>query len=130
MEHKVSIGAFKRYLRTNDVNVPPYYNIGERRLQIIHCKLRLNMSDLNKDLYNRHLSLNKYCDCSPVEEDASHYLLRCARFANIREVTINTLLPIALNLETLLFGNPHYSIAFNSFIILTVHEFITLSGRF
>ena len=72
-----SIGAFKRYLRANNVNVPPYYNIGERSLQIIHCKLRLNMSDLNKDLYNQHLSLNKYCDCSPVEEKRRKFNIWC-----------------------------------------------------
>lgn len=125
-----SLSAFKRFISTNDVAVPPYYNVGERKPQTIHCKLRLNMSDLNNDLYNRHLSLNKNCDCSPVEEDANHFLLKCPRFTYEREVTINTLLPIAINIETLLFGNPCYSIAFNSYIFLQVHEFITLSSRF
>ena len=132
--HKIkqltSLSAFKRYLSADDAAVPLYYTIGERKPRTIHWKLRLNMSDLNKDLYNRHLSLNKRCECSPVEEDANHYLLKCPRFANEREVTINTLLPIALNIETLLFGNPYYSIAFNSYIFLTVHEYIVLSSRF
>ena len=53
-----SISAFKRYLNQHDPVVPPCFYIGERLEQVIHCKLRLNMSDLKLDLYNRHLTDN------------------------------------------------------------------------
>ena len=49
-----SISAFKRYLSINDPVVPTYSYLGDRIPQIIDCKLRINMSDLQSDMFNRH----------------------------------------------------------------------------
>ena len=127
---QTSISAFKRLLSRNDITIPPYYFIGERKSQIIHCRLRLNMSDLNHDLFRRHLSENQACSCGNSKEDATHYLLNCPQFANERNTSINTLPPLSRRISILLFGDTDFSIAFNTFIFLTVHEFIVLSGRF
>ena len=125
-----SIGAFKKYLTRNDHHIPPYYYIGERPAQIVHCKLRLNMSDLNYDLYNRHLNPCMKCSCKAEKEDAEHYLLYCPLFSNHRKITIDVLPHIAKNCNTLLHGNNSFSIAFNTYIFLSVHEFITATKRF
>ena len=125
-----SIGAFKRYLTRNDHHIPPYYYIGERTAQIVHCKLRLQMSDLNFDLYNRHLNLCMKCSCKAEKEDAEHYLLYCPLYNNYRKTTIDVLPHIAKNSNTLLHGNNTFSIPFNTYIFLSVHEFITTTKRF
>ena len=125
-----SIGAFKRYLTQNDHSVPPYYYIGERSAQIAHCKLRIKMSDLNFDLFNRHIKPCMKFSCTAEKEDAEHFLLYCPLFNTHRKTTIDILPHIAKHCNTLLHGNDKFSIAFNSYIILTVHEFITITKRF
>ena len=47
------------------------------------------MSDLNSDLFNRHLSDNIPCVCTSPEEDANHYLLNCPLYENVRKLTHN-----------------------------------------
>merc|ERR1711963_391579 len=125
-----SISAFKRYLTKNDPSVPPYYYIGDRIPQTIHCKLRLKMSDLNFDLFNRHLIENAKCMCGAEVEDTKHYLLNCPLYSKERALTIKILPYIAQNCETLLFGKSEFSIYFNNYIFLTMQEYINISGRF
>ena len=125
-----SISSFKRYLSMNDPLVPIYFYSGNRKAQIVHCKLRLNMSDLNNDLSLRHISENKTCDCGHLKEDASHFLLYCPIFSTARATTIKILPPIATDIATLLSGNPAFSLPFNCYIFHIVQEFITESHRF
>ena len=88
------------------------------------------MSDLNYDLFTRHLSENYECSCGNPREDANHFLLACPKFHNERMLTIEILPPVAKNIRCLLQGNTDFSISFNNYIFLTVQEFIVLSGRF
>ena len=125
-----SISAFKHYLARDDPKVPLYLYSGDRIPQILHCKLRLRMSDLNSDLFRRHLTQDKRCSCGFRDENAKHFLLDCQLYNNIRLVTINNLPPIARKCDTLLNGCTEFSLAFNTFITLVVYEFITLSRRF
>ena len=110
--------------------MPFYMYTGERIPQIIHCRLRLGMSDLKSYLFNRHLTENTSCDCGYHKEDASHFLLTCNKYSDLRKLTINILPPIALNCQTLLIGNTDFSLSFNNYIFLTVQEFINRSNRF
>ena len=130
MKTLTSIGAFKRNLSRNDIIIPPYFFIGDRKPHIFQCRLRLNMSDLNYDLVNRHLSEDNSCSCGHPREDATHFLLACPKFMNERKTTIDILPPLAKQVKHLLHGNLDFSIAFNSYIFLTVQDFIMLSGRF
>ena len=130
IKEQTSISSFKRLLSADDPLVPPYYYTGIRKPQTIHCKLRLSMSDLNNDLFLRHISVNKECDCGYRIEDASHFLLNCPRFENARATSINLLPPIARNINTLLHGNRTYSLPFNFYIFHTVQDFIVESKRF
>ena len=99
-----SISTFKHYLVRDDPKVPLYLYSGDRIPQILHCKLRLRMSDLNSDLYRRHLTQDKRCSCGFRDENAKHFLLDCQLYNNIRLVTINNLPPIARKCDTLLNG--------------------------
>ena len=125
-----SINVFKRHFTNFDSVVPPYYYVGERCEQIIHCRLRLRMSNLNEDLFNRHLQLNKSCSCGNINESAEHFLLYCRNYENARHNTIATLCPDWSVTQTLLYGNPNLSLNENTTICLCVHDFIKQSGRF
>ena len=45
VQESSSLREFKCYLTMNDNNFPNYYHLGKRTEQIIHCRLRLEMSD-------------------------------------------------------------------------------------
>ena len=125
-----SIGQLKHFLAREDPIVPSYFYYGERMQQIIHCKLRLQMSDLNSDLVKRHLLDNPACTCGYHSETANHFLLFCPRFDNIRLYTIDTLPLQHRTAKTLLNGNEQLSIQENENIFSIVHNFIHDSKRF
>ena len=125
-----SISAFKRYLSINDPVVPTYSYLGDRIPQIIDCKLRINMSDLQSDMFNRHISEYKNCNCGNRNKNVNHYLLECPLYHESRNVAIFNLPPLSRKCKILLNGHSNFSMAFNQYIVLTVQEFITLSGRF
>ena len=45
IQENSSVSELKRYLTINNNNVPSYHYLGKRTEQIIHCRLRLEMSD-------------------------------------------------------------------------------------
>ena len=130
VQQSTSLSVFKRSLSLSDSKVPAYYYFGERNAQVIHCRLRLEMSNLNNDLVNRHLSTDPKCSCGYSRETAEHYLLHCPNYINIRARTILTLPSNQTNIRTLLYGNLDLRLPENKHIFLTVHEFIMLSKRF
>ena len=125
-----SICQFKNYLRSEDLVIPPYYYLGNRKDQIVHCRLRLNISDLNADLCRRHLRHDSSCSCHFPEENAEHFLLHCTNYTNQRAATLHSLPPQYKTTETLLSGNLALSVEENEIIFLTVQSFIKLSERF
>ena len=80
VQQSTSLSVFKRSLSLSDSKVPAYYYFGERNAQVIHCRLRLEMSNLNNDLVNRHLSTDPKCFCGYSRETAEHYLLHCPNY--------------------------------------------------
>lgn len=130
LQNSTSIQEFKKSLTTFDSPVPAYYYVGERKEQIIHCRLRLGMSDLNEHMYNRHLQLNRACACGRSNETTSHYLLHCSLYTEERRNTISNIHTNYINLQTLLVGNPLIDFEENKHIFLTVQEFIRQSQRF
>ena len=101
-----------------------------RKDQIVHCRLRLNISDLNADLCRRHLRHDSSCSCHFPEENAEHFLLHCTNYTNQRAATLHSLPPQYKTTETLLSGNLALSVEENEIIFLTVQSFIKLSERF
>jgi hypothetical protein len=129
-QQNTSLSEFKRYLSLSDKQVPPYYYFGERKQQIIHCRLRIEMSNLNNDMFNRHLQTHRACSCGHPRETAEHYLLHCSNYANVRKTTISTLPPNWTDKITLMYGNPLIRFLDNQTIFKCVHQFIKESERF
>ena len=125
-----SLSEFKRYLTNNDTKVPSYYYSGQRMEQIIHCRLRLQMSDLNFDLFNRHLIENQSCACGHPFETAEHFLILCPNCNDIRRDTLMQIEDNYLDIRILLFGNRSLGTHQNEFIFKKVHEFIRRTRRF
>ena len=74
-------------------------------MHVIHCCLCLEMSNLNNDLVDRHLSTDPKCSCDYSREMAKHYLLHCPNYFNICARTALTLPSSQTNIRTLLYGN-------------------------
>ena len=126
-----SVGVLKRFLSSNDSRVPPHYYLPNRHSEIIICKLRLEMSDLNDDLFKRHILNSSVCSCNAPVEDACHFLMHCPLFQQFRAQTIE-LLPddVKTNVSLLLFGSSDKNLNENRTILESVSEFIELSNRF
>ena len=102
-----------------------------RFAEIIHCRIRLEISDLNSDLFKRYLRENKYCSCGHSKEDALHYFYYCPLFEEARRTTIHKINNFqALSLHNLTHGDLNFSYQENKDIFDTVQEFIINSKRF
>ena len=116
IQESSSLSEFKRYLINNDTKVPSYYYSGQRMEQIIHCRLRLQMSDLNFDLFNRHLTESQSCACGHPFETAEHFLLLCPNYHDIQRDTLMRTEDNYLEIQILLFGNRSLGTHQNEFI--------------
>ena len=125
-----SISSFKRLLRKDDISVPIYYFGNDRTTEIIHCKLRLEISDLKGDLVKRHLTDNPTCQCGFECENSKHYLFDCPLFHEARLSTLFKINYQDYTLDSLLFGVNNKSVAENDQIFHHVRNFINLSQRF
>lgn len=133
MKTSSSLSEFKRLLNTFCPSVPLYYYYGKRTEQILHCRLRLGISNLNNDLYNRHLKNNPACLCGHPFENCDHYLFKCPLYNDARLNTIFTLnLPqnVNLDLNVLLFGSPLLSLNMNTAVFASVQDYIKSTKRF
>ena len=130
IQESSSLSEFKRYLTNNDNKIPSYYNSGKRMEQIIPCRLRLEMSDINWDLFNRHLTENQTCACGHPFGTAEHFLLLCPNYYDIRRDTIMQIENKYSDIQISLFGNPSLGTHQNEFIFLKIHEFIRRTRRF
>ena len=124
-----SISDFKRFVNSDVPSVPPRFYLGKRKEQIIHCRLRNNMSDLNFDLLNRHLKDDPSCSCGFCLETTEHYLLHCPLYNNARAATLAALQP-DIPIQDLLKGNDTLGQDENENIFSAVQNFILLSQRF
>ena len=123
-----SINTFKQYVNRNTKNVPKYYYISSRKLQILHTILRLSCSSVIADLFRNHVSETDKCGCG-LPETAEHFLLSC-RFYTIIRNNIFGQINVPFNIDTLLRGCPLYSDDINGEIFSAVQSFIHQSRRF
>ena len=134
IQESSSASEFKRYLTMNDKNVPNYYSnyyyLGKRTEQIIHCRLRVEMSDLNFDLFSRHLTDNPSCACGHPFETAEHFLLFCPNYQNECINTIRHLGNNYIEIHTLLFGDQSLGPLVNETVFENVQKYIRQTRRF
>ena len=84
---------------------------------------KLAISDLNYDLFRRHLLEDPICSCGYTAETSEHFLLHCPLYNSIRNKTINKLDENERNINTLLFGNDQIHLETNKKIFAIVHDF-------
>jgi len=125
-----SLSKFKKDINSTLSIVPYYYYFGERKEQLLHCKLRLDMSDLNYNLYTRHVSEDPTCLCGQSVETVEHYLLSCPFYSNARRNTISNLNTEHIRKEILLSGDLQLSLNENKNIFKEVQKYIKMTKRF
>jgi hypothetical protein len=123
-----SISSFKNRLKVRDSIVPAYFYDGERKQQILHCRLRLGISDLNGHKFKRFIEENPHCACGHHIEDSEHFLLFCPLYKRERQTYLA--IPNQLNINNLLFGDPNLTLQENSQLFEAVQHFIAESKRF
>ena len=133
LERHIKQKPFKDFRSTiqKKVTVPRYFYVGNRSLQIIHAKMRMDCSDLNYHLFTRFIIDAPDCNCGYAAETSEHYLLHCPLFLNAREPHIMPLSQnMQINIRSLLYGNKDYTFEMNKQIFLSVQSFIKESRRF
>ena len=128
-----SSSLFKTRVNSGSARVfkpPSYYsNIQtSREGQIYHTRLRLECSSLNQQLFLKNIIDSPLCLCG-LTETASHFLLSCVNYHNLR-LRYFPNLPQPLSLSILLNGIPDAPINVNEKIFKQVQQFILASKRF
>ena len=132
IRNATSIRVLKSSLKKDlpERNILYYY--GKRWASVHHSRLRMRCSKLNFDLCCKlYVRDSPACRCGASRETASHFLLDCPLYEDIR---INMITAVnrhtACNTETLLYGNANLSSDVNQSIFDAVHKFICESNRF
>ena len=126
------ISLFKKKLNDEITQPPSYYSSGPRKMNIIICQLRNNVSNLNDHLFRAHLSDSSQCPCGDAVEDCFHYFYVCPLYMRHRIIMFQDLRRYRdiLNLEILLQGSDNLSLDENLYILQTVYKYIENTGRF
>lgn len=125
-----TLSSFKSQLNRPLTCTPKFYYVGDRRLQILHTRLRTKCSSLNYDIYLRSLTDSPLCRCGNLE-NVEHYLLNCQLYSQPRNEMLLCLSVIChVSLDVLLFGDSSLSFDTNRKIFLAVQKFIKDTKRF
>ena len=125
-----SLNSFKRRLNDRAIYVPKYYYLGNRKLQILHTRLRTGCSSLNHDLFLKHITDSPLYWCGEFE-NTEHYFLSCRLYHNQRvELTnsISSYTPVTL--QIVLYGSNMFPLDINNAIFEAVQKYIKESKRF
>ena len=128
-----TLSSFKSAVKRqcNPPIVPSYFQVGERKQQILHARLRNHCSDLNSDLHLNHLRDNPKCACNSPVEDVDHFFFKCPLFSEQRIVLFTNTRPYhTLNANKLLNGIPELTDNQNNVLFLEVQRYIKTSNRF
>ena len=87
-----SLASFKRKLNSSFTRtfVPKYYYTGNRKLQILHTRLRTNCSSLNHDLFLKNITDSPLCRCGGIE-NVEHFFMSCPLYLNQRADLITSI---------------------------------------
>ena len=79
--NSASVNSFKNRLNRNRLIVPKYYYVGDRKLQVLHTRLRTKCSSLNYDLCLKNIIDSPLCSCGSIE-NAQQYFFHCSRYTD------------------------------------------------
>ena len=131
MKNQHSRLMFKKQIRSTISVPPPYFALGRRKYNILHCQFRNLASNLNQHKFLSHLSDGSGCPCGDDVEDNFHYFYVCPLFICQRILLFTQLRDLAyfLNIDVLLKGSPDLSFDDNVLIMNSVHTFICGTKR-
>ena len=123
---------FNKALKSSRDPVCPWFYSGDRKLSIIHARLRMKCSSLNSDLYGLNIIETKKCSCGCANENSQHYFLSCPLYYRQRILLRNELLNMnfTFTLNCILFGDKKLSNDDNIAASILIHDFIKESLRF
>ena len=122
----VSSSQFR--LNRNRYTPPKYFNVGSRKGQILHARLRMECSSLNSHLFRKNIVPSPSCICGRFES-TYHFLFECPKYSKTR----NLLLPpnlLEFTTEHLLFGRDDMSNTENEQLFIQVQNYILNTKRF
>ena len=123
------LDQFKIHFCKNDPKPIKSYYLGQRKLNIILARIRMNCSLLGAHLYSHGIINSPKCVCGHSKEDSLHYFFTCPLFATQRAVLHAKIIEhTSFTLSTLLHGINDNNI--NRIIVFAVHEFIVGTQRF
>ena len=130
-----SLDHFKNLLKRHifkPFKVPSYYLTGNRRLSLLHARLRNKCSNLNHDLFLNHLRHDSKCDlCGHEKEDVEHYFMQCPHFRNERIILFRSSRPFhPISVNAVLFGKSSLTDNENTIFFNHIQTFIKDTKRF
>ena len=128
---KSTLTSFKSSLKPNNVRHQCLSFVGNRKLSILHARLRHNCSILNYDLFRCNLVNNPSCECGNPCENVYHYFFDCPLYQTYRNNLFRDISFVdIIELDVLLFGANIFSPDENDVIFRAVQRYIRDSGRF
>ena len=107
------------------------YFYGERKIAIIHARMRMKCSTLNAHLFENHVAEDPSCSCGHPYEDVLHYFFVCPNYSNYRYALHETVSTFAtFNISTILHGRSNLPLQMNQLIFEAVVQYINESNRF
>ena len=131
-----TLGSFKSRLdkHFNVRKPPPYFFLGDRKINALLSCLRNGVSKLNYDLCKNHVAADPSCICGNAMETVFHYFFECPLYTVHRDAMFMAALDIdgevQLNVNTLLKGGSQLTLAENEHLHKIVSDYITSTGRF
>ena len=126
-----SLNSFKSSFAQTVLKPPAYYYYGNRKLQVLHTRLRTKCSALFSDLYHKNIVESPLCTTCHTIETSYHYFFQCKSFHLQRAVLMRRLSSFQpITLELILFGNISLPYQSNINIFEAVQTFIATSKRF
>ena len=65
---------------------PTYYSHGTKALNIMHTRIRTNMTQLNENMFNIQKSDSPRCSCGYSRETIMHYIFTCTNYNQQRAI--------------------------------------------
>lgn len=125
-----SVTSFKFNLNHGNIDVPKYFYVGDRRIQMLHTRLRTKCSSLNYEIYLKNLTESPLCRCGSIE-NSEHYFFYCHYYRNQRNELLQSLTQICqVSVDVLLYGDNSLSIDTNTRIFQIVQKYIKDTKRF
>ena len=125
-----STEQFKEMITPLTQKPPTYFEIGDRKEQISHCRLRLGNANLNANLYSKNLADTPNCTCGQIEH-TTHYLLQCQNYTEERRELMNKIQDLGhINKDLLLNGSDRLTADENNRLFLAMQNYIQQTKRF